>query len=96
MAMGQLPRNDRDRLLQSLTRFRFPVSRDRGWNHAEVTAGGVPLDEIDYRTMESKLTHGLYLIGELLDCDGRIGGFNFQWAWSTGYLAGRAAARGPL
>jgi len=96
MATGQLPRTDRDRILQSLTRFPFPVIRDRGWNYAEVTAGGVPLEEVDYRTMESKLVHGLYLIGELLDCDGRIGGFNFQWAWSTGYLAGRAAARPPL
>jgi predicted flavoprotein YhiN len=51
----------------------------------------VPLDEIDYRTMESRRIPGLYLIGEMLDCDGRIGGFNFQWAWATGYLAGRAA-----
>ena len=48
----------------------------------------------NYRTMESKLVPGLYLIGEILDCDGRIGGFNFQWAWATGLLAGRAAA-GP-
>jgi predicted flavoprotein YhiN len=58
-----------------------------------VTAGGVPLDQIDARTMESKRRPGLYLIGEMLDCDGRIGGFNFQWAWATGFLAGRAAAR---
>jgi predicted flavoprotein YhiN len=75
----------------SLTRFPLPVARDRGWNFAEVTAGGIPLDEVDFRTMESKILRGLYLIGEMLDCDGRIGGFNFQWAWATGYLAGRAA-----
>jgi hypothetical protein len=43
--------------------------------------------------MESKLVSGLYLIGEMLDCDGRIGGFNFQWAWTTGWLAGQSAAR---
>jgi predicted flavoprotein YhiN len=43
--------------------------------------------------MESKKRSGLYLAGEILDCDGRIGGFNFQWAWATGFLAGRAAAR---
>lgn len=91
-ASGQLPRAIRDRLLASLTRFRFPVLRDRGWNFAEVTAGGVPLEEINYRTMESKLRPGLYLIGEVLDCDGRIGGFNFQWAWATGRIAGRAVA----
>jgi hypothetical protein len=90
-AVGQLPRKDRDRLLATLTKLKFPVLRDRGWNYAEVTAGGVPLEEIDFQTMESKLMPGLYLIGEILDCDGRIGGFNFQWAWATGFLAGRAA-----
>ena len=91
--MAQVARTDRDRLLNALTRFRFPIEGDRGWNFAEVTAGGVPLEEIDYRTMESKLLPGLYLAGELLDCDGRIGGFNFQWAWTTGWLAGRSATR---
>jgi len=89
---GQLLRIHREKLLTALVRFRLPVERDRGWNFAEVTAGGVPLQEIQFRTMESKLVPGLYLIGEILDCDGRIGGFNFQWAWATGYLAGRAAA----
>jgi len=93
IAIAQLPRKDRDRILVALTKFRFPVERDRGWNYAEVTAGGVPLQEIDFRTMESKLVPGFYLIGEILDCDGRIGGFNFQWAWATGFLAGRAAAQ---
>jgi predicted Rossmann fold flavoprotein len=91
-AVAQLPRKNRDRLLAALTKFPFPIEQDRGWNYAEVTAGGVPLEEIDFRTMESKLVPGLYLIGEILDCDGRIGGFNFQWAWATGFLAGRAVA----
>jgi predicted Rossmann fold flavoprotein len=91
-AIAQLPRKDRDHLIEALTKFRFPVEQDRGWNYAEVTAGGVPLEEINFRTMESKLVPGLYLIGEILDCDGRIGGFNFQWAWATGFLAGRAVA----
>lgn len=93
-ACGQVPRALRDRLLAALTRFPFPVARDRGWNFAEVTAGGVPLEEINFRTMESKVVPGLYLVGEVLDCDGRIGGFNFQWAWATGRVAGRAAAAG--
>jgi predicted Rossmann fold flavoprotein len=92
MTIAQLPRKDRDLILTALTKFRFPIVQDRGWNYAEVTAGGVPLEEINFRTMESKLVPGLYLIGEILDCDGRIGGFNFQWAWSTGFLAGRAVA----
>ncbi|MET0515652.1 MAG: NAD(P)/FAD-dependent oxidoreductase [Nitrospiraceae bacterium] len=91
-AIAQLARENRDRLIGSLSKFRFSVERDRGWNHAEVTAGGVPLEEVDFRTMESKKVPGLYLVGEILDCDGRIGGFNFQWAWATGYVAGRRAA----
>ena len=94
--MAQVTRRDREQVLSTLTRFRFPIERDRGWNFAEVTAGGVPLEEINYRTMESKLVSGLYLIGEMLDCDGRIGGFNFQWAWTTGWLAGQSAARSLL
>jgi hypothetical protein len=95
-AIAQLPRKDRDRLLAALTKFKFPVKHDRGWNYAEVTAGGVPLKEINFQTMESKLVPGLYLIGEILDCDGRIGGFNFQWAWATGFLAGRVGFRTEL
>jgi len=94
LAVGQLSREHRRRLVHALTGLALPVERDRGWNYAEVTAGGVPLGEIDYRTMGSRRVAGLYLIGEILDCDGRIGGFNFQWAWSTAHVAGRAAARG--
>lgn len=91
--IAQLPKKDRDHLLSLLTRFPFPIMQDRGWNYAEVTAGGVPLEEVNFRTMESKLVPGLYMVGEILDCDGRIGGFNFQWAWATGYLAGQAVLR---
>jgi predicted Rossmann fold flavoprotein len=90
---AQLSRAQRRAVVHTLTAFVLPVVRARGWNFAEVTAGGVPLAEVDYRTMASRKHPGLYLVGEILDCDGRIGGFNFQWAWSTGYLAGRAAAR---
>src|SRR5205085_10519934 len=89
---GQFSRDARRTLAHALTALALPVLRDRGWNYAEVTAGGVPLNEIDFRTMESRKVPGLYLIGEILDCDGRIGGFNFQWAWATGFVAGRAAA----
>ena len=90
---AQVSRGDRERLLTACVHLPLPVKTDRGWNYAEVTAGGVPLEEVNYQTMESKMVPGLYLIGEILDCDGRIGGFNFQWAWATGYLAGRAAMR---
>ena len=65
---------------------------DRGFTHAEVTMGGVPLREVRLETMESRVCPGLHLIGEILDVDGRIGGFNFQWAWSTGYIAGTSVS----
>ncbi|MHB8575964.1 MAG: BaiN/RdsA family NAD(P)/FAD-dependent oxidoreductase [Dehalococcoidia bacterium] len=93
LPIAQLSRIARRQLCHALTAFVLPVVGARGWNYAEVTAGGVPLDEVDCRTLESRLIPHLYLVGEMLDCDGRIGGFNFQWAWSTGYLAGGAAAR---
>ena len=93
LALAQVPRQARRAIAHALTDFVLPVVADRGWDFAEVTAGGVPLREIDYRTMESRQVAGLYLVGEILDCDGRIGGFNFQWAWATGFIAGKAAAR---
>jgi predicted flavoprotein YhiN len=68
------------------------VTGDRGFTLAEATAGGVPLSEVRLDTMESRLCPGLYFAGEVLDVDGRIGGFNFQWAWASGFLAGTAAA----
>ena len=79
--------------MHALTGMVLPVEGPRGWNYAEVTAGGVPLEEVEVQTMASRRVPGLHLIGEMLDCDGRIGGFNFQWAWATGFLGGRAAAR---
>ncbi|MEQ1794332.1 MAG: NAD(P)/FAD-dependent oxidoreductase [Nitrospira sp.] len=93
-AIAQLPRKERELMLEILTKCPFAIQSDRGWNYAEVMAGGIPLEEINFRTMESKLVPGLYVVGEILDCDGRIGGFNFQWAWATGRLAGQAAGRG--
>ncbi len=92
--LAQLRRDDRRKLAHALTALELPVEQDRGWNHAEVTAGGVPLSEVAWKTMGSRVTPGLHLAGEILDVDGRIGGFNFQWAWATGYLAGKAAASG--
>jgi predicted Rossmann fold flavoprotein len=93
LTLGQLSREARRTLVHALTALPLPVAGPRGWNYAEVTAGGVPLGEIDFRTMQSRKVPGLFLAGEILDCDGRIGGFNFQWAWATGNLAGGAAAR---
>ena len=91
--LSQLARTDRRLLVRALTERPLAVSGTRGYNYAEVTAGGVPLTEIDPSTMESRVCKGLYLVGEILDVDGRIGGFNFQWAWSSGFVAGTAVAR---
>jgi hypothetical protein len=70
-------------------------SGHQGYKKAEVTGGGIPLDEIDLKTLQSKKLPGLYLCGEVIDVFGRIGGFNFYWAWLSGRLAGRAAATMP-
>ncbi|MBL9084605.1 MAG: NAD(P)/FAD-dependent oxidoreductase [Planctomycetales bacterium] len=78
---------ERLRVAQAMKALRIPVSGSRGFEKAEVTAGGVALDEVDSRTMESRLVPGLYLAGEILDLDGYIGGYNFQAAFSTGWLA---------
>ncbi len=91
--LAHLARDTRRRLIHALRAWPLPVRDSRGYTHAEVTAGGVPLSEIDPATLASRRCPGLYLVGEILDVDGRIGGFNFQWAWSSGFVAGRAAAR---
>ncbi|HCD33671.1 MAG TPA: aminoacetone oxidase family FAD-binding enzyme [Phycisphaerales bacterium] len=89
--MGQLSKDARRKLSHGLTELVLPVVKDRGWNYAEVTAGGVPLSEVNYRSMQSRLVEGLHFAGEILDVDGRIGGFNFQWAWASGKSAGEGA-----
>ena len=91
--LAHLARDDRRRLVTALLETPLAVRDSRGYNYAEVTAGGIPLSEIDPATMESRLCRGLYLIGEMLDVDGRIGGFNFQWAWSSAWVAAQAIAR---
>ena len=77
---------------RALVEWPLPVTDARGFTHAEATAGGVALTEIDPSTMESRRCPGLYLVGEMLDVDGRLGGFNFQWAWSSARVAARGLA----
>lgn len=90
---ANLSRAQRQALVRVTTGLSLPITGHRGYNFAEVTAGGVPLAEIRLATMESRRCAGLYLCGEICDVDGRIGGFNFQWAWASGYAAGIAAGR---
>lgn len=91
---GDLPRAARRAVVQAVTATPLPVTGDRGFTVAEATAGGVPLNEVNLKTMESRVCPGLFLAGEVLDVDGRIGGFNFQWAWASGFVAGTAAGGG--
>ncbi len=92
VTLARLTRADRRRLAHALVAWPLDVTGSRGYNYAEATAGGVTLDEVDPATMASRRCPGLYLVGEMLDVDGRIGGFNFQWAWSSARVAARALA----
>jgi predicted Rossmann fold flavoprotein len=87
-----LTRETRTAFVRAVTELRLPITGSRGFRYAEVTAGGVPLGELRLQTMESRICPGLHLCGEILDVDGRIGGYNFQWAWASGYVAGWSAA----
>jgi hypothetical protein len=88
---AEITRPDRRALAGSLKSLRIPVAGTMGFRKAEVTAGGVPLEEVDSSTLASKRVAGLYFAGEILDLDGPIGGYNFQAAFSTGWLAGLSA-----
>jgi predicted Rossmann fold flavoprotein len=88
----ELSRDERQRLVSALKALSLPIAGTLGFEKAEVTTGGVATAEIDSQTLESLRVPGLYFAGEVLDLDGLIGGYNFQAAWSTGWLAGEAAA----
>jgi len=84
---------DTKKLAHLFSSWSFKVIGDKGWGQAQVTAGGVDTREINSKTMESKIIKDLYIVGELLDIDGDCGGFNLQWAWSSGYVAGINASK---
>lgn len=81
-----------ENIARVLKDWRFKIRGTKSWTSAQVTAGGVATDEIDPKTMESKIVKGLYFAGEIMDIDGQCGGFNLQWAWSSGFIAGKSAA----
>lgn len=87
-----LARERRRALVAALVDAPLPVTGNRGFAAAETTAGGVPLAEVRVETMESRCCPGLHLCGEILDVDGRIGGYSFQWAWASGHVAGISVA----
>ncbi len=88
--VNEVTRAERSRLLDLLKHFPGTITGTGGWDEAVITRGGIPVDEVDPATMESRLIRGLYLCGEMLDVDALTGGFNLQIAWSTGHLAGSA------
>jgi predicted Rossmann fold flavoprotein len=95
-SVGQLSREQQKAVRSALLDQELKIDAVADYVKAEATAGGVALDEIEPATMMSKLHDGLFLAGEVCDVDGWLGGYNFQWAWSSGTVAGRAAARWAL
>ncbi|WP_010241059.1 NAD(P)/FAD-dependent oxidoreductase [Clostridium arbusti] len=83
---------EKENIYKLLKEWTFQVTDTNSFSNAQVTAGGVDTKYIEDKTMKSKIMDGLYFCGELLDVDGDCGGFNLQWAWSSGYLAGKSAA----
>lgn len=91
--LSGLAREARRAAAAAVTGLDLRIRGTDGFDRAEVTAGGVPLGELDRRTLESRRAPGIHFCGEVCDATGRLGGFNFQWAWSSGFAAGRGAAR---
>ena len=89
---GRLSREQVDKLVREIRTFRVPITGTLGFDRAQVSSGGVDTIQINPATLEVKKIPGLYAVGELLDIDGICGGYNLQFAWSSGYLAGKAAA----
>lgn len=93
VTVAHLKPNQIKKLSQLLTSMKFKVTGSKGYEEAQVTAGGVNILEIHANTLESKKSKGLYFAGEIIDIDGLCGGYNLQWAWSSGYIAGLSATK---
>jgi predicted Rossmann fold flavoprotein len=90
--VADLSSEERERIADILTDWRLKIKGTKSWPSAQVTAGGVDTKGINPDTMESKSVKGLFFAGEIIDIDGQCGGFNLQWAWSSGFIAGQNAA----
>ena len=93
---ADLPSSLQNKLIQQLTNMPFSVEGKTTFKEEFVTAGGIRLSEVNHHTMESRIRPGLYFAGELLDVDGITGGFNFQHAWTSGFIAGKAIAENAI
>lgn len=96
MIASRMSREERRRLVELFSSWPFDVARTGGWQTAMTTAGGVALAQVNRLTMESRIVPGLFFAGETLDVDGDCGGYNLQWAWSSGSLAGALAFKEPI
>ena len=94
--LSELTREERARWVECFESFPLPVRGSEGYAKAEVTGGGLPLEEVHLATLESRLHRGLHFAGEIFDATGRLGGYNFLWAWVTGRKAGLALSSSPL
>lgn len=91
---GEVTENEKESISFILKHWDFEINGTQPWRDAQVTGGGIQVKDIDSKTMESKIVKGLYFSGEILDIDGDCGGYNLQWAWSSGYVAGLNASKG--
>jgi predicted Rossmann fold flavoprotein len=89
--LAEVPKTTLDRVAAMVCDWRLVPVGSEGYRTAEVTLGGVDTEALDGRTMEAKAVPGLYFIGEVVDVTGWLGGYNFQWAWSSGWAAGQVA-----
>ena len=94
--IGEMTAEQLRQVCAAVKAFRVDVTEPMGMDAAQVTAGGIVTEEFFHETMESRLVPGLYACGEVLDIDGDCGGYNLQWAWSSGRLAGRSAGKEQL
>lgn len=93
LVINEIPKEKIYKLIDLLYDWRFTIKGSLGFDESQVTAGGIDLESVDNITLESKIVKGLYFAGEILDIDGRCGGYNLQWAWTSGYVAGKHASK---
>ncbi|HOF02867.1 MAG TPA: NAD(P)/FAD-dependent oxidoreductase [Atribacterota bacterium] len=93
LTIGLVSEGKINNILKNITNFYLPINGTQSWKYAQVTCGGISVKEVNPETMESRIVPHLYFAGEILDVDGDCGGYNLQWAWSSGYLAGKAASQ---
>ncbi|MDN5342800.1 aminoacetone oxidase family FAD-binding enzyme [Oceanotoga sp. DSM 15011] len=91
--LNQLKRSDRNKIINSIKNFNININGTKGWKESQVTTGGINLNEINEINFESKKIKNLYICGEILDIDGDCGGYNLQWAWTSGYIVGNNIMR---